>query len=69
MYQTKVGFEKSQKIRVLFKSKNSFANVHFLIRTFKKENKNFHDMGTLGVNINNMDKFNKKWDLCMGSVP
>ena len=21
------------------------------------------------VNTNNMDKFNKKWDLCMGSVP
>jgi len=21
------------------------------------------------VNTNNMEKFNKKWDLCMGSVP
>ena len=23
----------------------------------------------LCVNTNNMDKFNKKWDLCMGSEP
>ena len=41
-----------------------------VINAFKlKAEIKYETENSICVNINNMDKFNKKWDLCMGSVP
>ena len=41
-----------------------------VINAFKLKAKIKHEMEKIiCVNTNNMDKFNKKWDLCMGSEP